>query len=37
MHRRAFGQLSRIRDLKLKLAGSVTSPSGVVIATYLPA
>ena len=37
MHRRALRQLSRIRDLKLKLAGSVTSPSGVVIATYLPA
>ena len=35
--RKLFEDDVELDDLKLKLAGSVTSPSGVVIATYLPA
>ena len=35
--RKLFEDDADLDDLKLKLAGSVTSPSGVVIATYLPA
>ena len=35
--RKLFEDDVDLDDLKLRLAGSVTSPSGVVIATYLPA